>query len=240
MCRGPATSLEFAIMSSEREYEAGAYGAHDADGATPVPPTVYQPRTAAAPSYDEYADPALAHGWQKAYDATRELPVIAPLVEPPPAPAVVSGSRADARRRRNGGRRRVAVAGAVVGTVGAAAAIAGLVTSSSGGERPATSDRVTPGVSEASTGVPDVAEPRSSAPVGAPSAAPSSVTPLRATTQAAAPSSAAPSAPASSAPVTKAPSTPTATSALPTTPPTPTFTGGWPTHGGGGRHRHHW
>ncbi|MEU6239837.1 hypothetical protein [Streptomyces sp. NPDC047024] len=226
-------------MSSEREYEAGAYGVHEAAGAAPVPPTVYyQPQPAAAPTYDEYADPAAAHGWQKAYDATRELPVITPYMEPPPtAPAPVEGSRAAARRRRGSGRRRVAVAGAVVGTVGAAAAaIAGLVASPSGGDSPATSDRVTPGTSEADTVRPDVAEPQTSAPV-APSAAPSSVTPLRATTPVAAPPVVTSSAPVSASPTEKASPTalPTATTAL----PTPTVSEGWPTRGGG-RHRHHW
>ncbi|MFD8910334.1 hypothetical protein [Streptomyces sp. NPDC059575] len=230
-------------MSSEREYEAGAYGVHEAAGATPVPPTVYyQPQPAAAPTYDEYADPAVAHGWQKAYDATRELPVITPLMEPPPAtPAPVEGSRAAARRRRGSGRRRVAVAGAVVGTVGAAAAaIAGLVASPSGGDSPA-SDRVTPGASETPTTRPDVAEPQTSAPV-APSVAPTPVTPLRATTQVAAPPpTVASSAPVSATPTEKASPTtlPTATTALPTAPPTPTVSASWPTRGGG-RHRHHW
>ncbi|MFD8804971.1 hypothetical protein [Streptomyces sp. NPDC059597] len=224
-------------MSSEREYEAGAYDAHEADGAAPVPPVVYRPQPAEAPSYDGYADPAAAHGWQKAYDATRELPVIAPLVEPPPAPPAPEGSRAAARRRRDGGRRRVAVAGAVVGTVGAAAAIAGLVASSSGGDRPATSDRATPGVSEVSTGLPDAVEPQSSASVNTPTTAPSSLIPLRATTPVAAPSSAASHTSASASPEKVSPTAaPTASTAL----PSPTGSFGWPTHGGGGRHRHHW
>ncbi|NKQ23840.1 hypothetical protein HF200_05005, partial [Streptomyces galbus] len=49
-----------------------------------VPPgpnggNVYLPHTAEAPSYEEYADPAAAHGWAgSAYDDTRELPRLAP------------------------------------------------------------------------------------------------------------------------------------------------------------------
>lgn len=38
------------------------------------PPNVYHPQAPAAPAYDGYADPAAAHGWQNAYDETRELP----------------------------------------------------------------------------------------------------------------------------------------------------------------------
>ncbi|MER6631341.1 hypothetical protein ABT301_24485 [Streptomyces sp. NPDC000987] len=61
----------------------GATGAHGGDGAYPamdepqVPPNVYQPMPHSAPRYEEYADPAAAHGWQNAFDRTAELPVIA-------------------------------------------------------------------------------------------------------------------------------------------------------------------
>ncbi|MGV9402519.1 hypothetical protein ACWDQK_05495, partial [Streptomyces sp. NPDC003667] len=44
---------------------------------------MYHPGTAPAPSYDEYADPAAAHGWQNTYDETRELPALSPPSSPP-------------------------------------------------------------------------------------------------------------------------------------------------------------
>ncbi|NEA50113.1 hypothetical protein G3I35_28565, partial [Streptomyces sp. SID10815] len=40
------------------------------------PPNVYHPQAPAAPAYEGYADPAAAHGWQNAYDRTRELPAL--------------------------------------------------------------------------------------------------------------------------------------------------------------------
>ncbi|MYS12762.1 hypothetical protein GTW73_02175, partial [Streptomyces sp. SID4982] len=69
-------------MSTERECEAGVYGAREADGAAPVPPSVYHPPAAPAPSYEGYADPAAAHGWQSAYDETRELPALTGISAP--------------------------------------------------------------------------------------------------------------------------------------------------------------
>ncbi|MFI5570723.1 hypothetical protein ACIA6T_25950 [Streptomyces sp. NPDC051740] len=51
----------------------------DGGSGTPAPqglPNVYLPQTAPPPEYDEYADPASAHGWQNAYDETRELPPV--------------------------------------------------------------------------------------------------------------------------------------------------------------------
>ncbi|NDK27918.1 hypothetical protein FSY75_26390, partial [Streptomyces sp. TR1341] len=66
-------------MSSEREYESEAPGVPGAGAASPLssfPPPVYHPRPGPAPAYEEYADPAAAHGWQNAYDETRELPPI--------------------------------------------------------------------------------------------------------------------------------------------------------------------
>ncbi|MGJ5759013.1 hypothetical protein [Streptomyces galbus] len=102
-----------------------------------VPPgqnggNVYLPHTAEAPSYEEYADPAAAHGWAgSAYDDTRELPRLAP--EPG------AGGRAErrrARRRATGWRsRRGVVTAGAVGAVSVAALVAGvsLSGSSSGG-----------------------------------------------------------------------------------------------------------
>ncbi|MFE6284826.1 hypothetical protein [Streptomyces sp. NPDC057877] len=102
-------------------------------------PKVYHPQAAETPSYDEYADPAAAHGWQNAYDQTHELPSIAAgeqlapqAGEVPPAPAAVP-ARTDrprtghrARRKPSAWRtRRAAVAAGAVGAVSAAALIAG-------------------------------------------------------------------------------------------------------------------
>ncbi|MET8768210.1 hypothetical protein ABZV94_15040, partial [Streptomyces sp. NPDC004658] len=63
-------------MSTEREYEVGADGVYGAGGAPEDRPNVYHPQSAPAPAYEQYADPAAAHGWQNAYDATRELPAL--------------------------------------------------------------------------------------------------------------------------------------------------------------------
>jgi hypothetical protein len=78
-------------MSSHPQYEDGAYGVnpannaagpYDVHGAYPAmggpqgPPNVYQPQPQATPAYDEYADPATAHGWQNAYDETAQLPPV--------------------------------------------------------------------------------------------------------------------------------------------------------------------
>ncbi|MGV9255777.1 hypothetical protein ACWDNY_31305, partial [Streptomyces sp. NPDC003697] len=48
----------------------------DVNGVAPAgdapqgPPNVYLPQPAAAPSYEGYADPAAAHGWEDAYEGT--------------------------------------------------------------------------------------------------------------------------------------------------------------------------
>ncbi|MGY1396153.1 hypothetical protein ACW69H_01930 [Streptomyces sp. SS10] len=52
-----------------------------------TPPSVYLPQTAPPPAYDAYADPAAAHGWQNAYDETRELPPVAAGEPAPPGRA---------------------------------------------------------------------------------------------------------------------------------------------------------
>ncbi|MEU5093354.1 hypothetical protein [Streptomyces sp. NPDC020996] len=81
----------------------GATGAHGGDGAYPamdepqVPPNVYQPIPRSTPRYEEYADPAAAHGWQNAFDRTAELPVIAaPADAYPPDGYPPDGHSADA------------------------------------------------------------------------------------------------------------------------------------------------
>ncbi|MGW1727037.1 hypothetical protein ACWCQK_29465 [Streptomyces sp. NPDC002306] len=147
-------------MSSSSPQPHGAHGAdaaHDpapAPGARPDPespahPNVYRPRTPAAPAYEEYADPAAAHGWTNSYDETRELPVVVDAGRPgadgserpgepgqpgePPGP----GRRALRGRRREARRRRAAVAVGALGVVSAAAVLAGLTFSGSppGGAR---------------------------------------------------------------------------------------------------------
>jgi hypothetical protein len=137
-------------MSRPVEYESGA-------------PNVYQPQPAPAPAYEEYTDPAAAHGWQNVYDATAELPRIEPAAPAPgdrEPPGPHSTGRA-ARRRAAQGKgpwrsRRVVVAVGAFGVVSAAALIAGL--SFSG---PAQDRRV--GIPSASTGTSDATDPASSA-----------------------------------------------------------------------------
>ncbi|MFJ7114479.1 hypothetical protein ACIQW4_14985 [Streptomyces albogriseolus] len=75
-------------MSSASRYADGVNGASVPQG----PPSVYLPQTAPPPAYDAYADPAAAHGWQNAYDETRELPPVA-AGEPAP-PGQVGGEPA--------------------------------------------------------------------------------------------------------------------------------------------------
>ncbi|MEV7883064.1 hypothetical protein ACWD3I_11695 [Streptomyces sp. NPDC002817] len=103
-------------MSSPDEYGNGAHDARDPQG----PPNVYHPRTEPPPPYEEYADPAVAHGWQNAYDETAELPR-------------VPSRRPRSRRRPTPWRsRRVALAAGAVGAVSAAALIAGFAFSGDG------------------------------------------------------------------------------------------------------------
>ncbi|MFR9795286.1 hypothetical protein ACL02U_05160 [Streptomyces sp. MS06] len=65
----------------------GVPGTHPAAGGPGVQPNVYHPYAVQAPAYDQYTDPAAAHGWQNAYDDTRPLPLVAeagpPVGEPP-------------------------------------------------------------------------------------------------------------------------------------------------------------
>ncbi|MFF5469242.1 hypothetical protein [Streptomyces achromogenes] len=141
-------------MSTEREYEAEAHAPQAAGGTPDVRPNVYHPLPAPAPAYEEYADPAAAHGWQNDYDATRELPPVTgaagvpgrPAEPAPPKPSGTGARRAGRgrARRRAGGRRRVVVAGgalaAVAGTVAVIAALSG--TGHPDGSRPADGGRI--------------------------------------------------------------------------------------------------
>ncbi|MEU4037069.1 hypothetical protein [Streptomyces collinus] len=235
-------------MSTERDQGAGASGAHGAGGEPGGVPNVYHPRNVPAPSYDEYADPATAHGWQNAYDETRELPPVQiPMAGPEPEPApvppaprgpAVGPGRADLRRRRRrGGRRRVAVVAGVLGTAGAVAVIAALTGSGSPGGRqhPASEGRVSP---DAASARPKSGSPTATATGGAPGVVSSPpVTSARTAGSAPASSTApagGPTHPAGS------PSAPTSAAPEPTLTGTPTasWTPGHPGRGhghGGGR-----
>ncbi|GHG95417.1 hypothetical protein [Streptomyces lanatus] len=145
-------------------------------------PNVYHPRSAAPPAYEEYADPAAAHGWQNGYDETAELPRSVDGHDDNPADAGPrrgrrSGGSGRGVRRRPRARtpRRVVLAAGAVG-VSAAALVAGFSlsgSSSDGGSRGKQGD--TSPASEVSvdrTGSPggDPAAPGSSDATGAPPA----------------------------------------------------------------------
>jgi hypothetical protein len=214
-------------MARPPQHADGAYGVPDVtreSGGFPGPPNVYHPWAESTPAYEEYADPAAAHGWENAYDQTRELPSVAADV-----PAVVRGSgpgRRGARRKPAARRsRRALVAVGAVG-VSAAALIAGF--SLSGSSRDGSPDpkgggtRSVPDEPTGSTGAASpAADPpvRSDAPVaaatdgtgasaGASAGAGASRGPAAGATQAGAPSPT-PSAELSSAPSASA-SAPTA------------------------------
>ncbi|KOG32775.1 hypothetical protein [Streptomyces resistomycificus] len=125
-------------MSRPPEYENGASGAQ-------VVPNVYLPPAEPTPPYEAYVDPAAAHGWQNAYDETRELPPVPagePLaaggrvtgVEPGAAGRAVPGRRRARRKVSRWRSRRLVVATGAAGAVSAAALIAGFsFTGSPGG-----------------------------------------------------------------------------------------------------------
>ncbi|MFI8087163.1 hypothetical protein ACIF9R_02465 [Streptomyces sp. NPDC086080] len=67
---------------------ASRYADEGNDASVPQgPPSVYLPQTPPPPAYDAYVDPAAAHGWQNAYDETRELPPVAVGEQGPPESA---------------------------------------------------------------------------------------------------------------------------------------------------------
>ncbi|AZP20087.1 hypothetical protein EJC51_30845 [Streptomyces aquilus] len=118
-------------MSRPPQYENGIGAAGEPQGA----PNVYHPQPEPPPSYDAYADPAIAHGWQNTYDETAELPSLAlgapGLAEAPAAP-VGAGPRSRRKPKTGPWRsRRVAVAAGAVGAVSVAALIAGFSLSGS-------------------------------------------------------------------------------------------------------------
>ncbi|MET7482610.1 hypothetical protein [Streptomyces sp. NPDC005538] len=195
-------------MSRPTQSENGVHGA-------PEPPNVYHPQADSVPSYDAYADPAAAHGWQNAYDETRELP---PVPVPAPVPAEgpeAPGGRARTRRdaRRDARRpRRVAVAAGAVGVVSVAALVVSLTLSGASSDgSPGQGDRVKVSTAGESTGAPAgeaaSASPEGSAPATT-AASPSSSPASGASTSAGGPASADPT-----------PTSPAATSVAPSATP---------------------
>ncbi|WP_405731962.1 hypothetical protein OG885_16940 [Streptomyces sp. NBC_00028] len=186
-----------------------------AAGAPQGAPNVYHPRAEPPPSYDEYADPAVAHGWQNAYDETAELPSLPGVTDVPgaadvpgvagvPGAAVAPGPRSRRKPKPSPWRsRRVVVAAGAVGAVSMAALVAGFSLSGAPGGSEGKERRTgsaapdvtegsatdTPGVTDASRGgSPSVA---SSAP------APSSPASTRTASESAAPADVTPTATAS-------------------------------------------
>lgn len=246
----PLASLEFALMSSQGQYGSGA---HDAPQG---PPNVYHPSAAPAPSYEQYADPAAAHGWQNAYDETAQLP---PIREEGPGPDGVpggwtapagdgpesgtrsggAGTRAAARRaqRRRGGRRRVAVAGGAVAAVSVAALLAAFSFSGSPSEGTEGHQDPSPAPSAADSSPDDEDEATSPAPpettdtVPQPPSSPTTSTPATAEPTATT-SQTKPTDPGTTTPA-RTPTPPESTTPTPTTEPSATPTSR-PGHGPGG------
>ncbi|MER6071006.1 hypothetical protein ABT187_19660 [Streptomyces sp. NPDC001817] len=224
--------------------------AHPQEGraaADAPPPNVYLPQSASAPAYDEYADPAAAHGWQDAYDRarengrTRELPAV-PAPGEPDVPAGGRAARRRRQRRRPGGRRRMVVVAGVLGlagTVGVIAALAG------GSDAPAP-DGSGPAVGRSVTASPrtDTGSPSagaSTAAAGSPAPAPSSSSSspdVRASRESRGPSGdgRTASVPAPAPTTSRAPA-PTATTAAPTA-SEPGFPGGQGHGHGATKHPH--
>ncbi|WP_458245425.1 hypothetical protein [Streptomyces sp. MAI_2237] len=209
-------------MSRPAEYENGAQGTsvtrHPLDGGAQDPPSVYHPQQQPAPSYEEYADPAAAHGWQNAYDETARLPAVVPDADRP-RPRTAPGHRAR-RRPSRWGSPRAAVAGAV-GAVSVAAVIAGF--SFSGASAGGTGGKEThPGPSATDLPAPTgQEESAASGDAPASSGAPASATPAKDaatpgdTTPAASPTAAATASPQPSAPATTSGSDPVQTTYAP-------------------------
>ncbi|MFB9464201.1 hypothetical protein [Streptomyces cinereospinus] len=176
-------------------------------GESQGPPFVYQPqlRPDQIPAYEEYADPAAAHGWQNAYDETRELPPVAP-----------PGPRRSRRKPGSWRQRRVAVAAGAVGAVGAAALIAGFSFSgsSSGGAVQGERERTSPAADDPGPVTPSRAATDDG---GGPATAPAAASSPAPGTSAAAPGPSASGGTASSAPTAEASTT--------APPPAPAATG---------------
>lgn len=224
LSRYSPASLQSAVVSSEREYESEPPRA----GEGAAPPPVFLPRPGPAPSYEEYADPAAAHGWQNAYDETRELPPIADADAPGadgPGPGEGRAGRRRQERRRRAGRRRLAAVAGALGVACTVALIAGVAGGSddpaasrskgsgrAGAPQSAPADAVAPetpapaaGSASGGVTVPTASAPTASTPA-APRTAPAGTTAPAATAPAPDGSSAAPPpAPTSEPPATAAP-----------------------------------
>ncbi|MFI6353084.1 hypothetical protein ACIBJF_10575 [Streptomyces sp. NPDC050743] len=222
----------------------------DARHAPPASPNVYLPQADSAPAYDEYADPAAAHGWTSAYDETRELPAQAGPGEPTGAaePTEPTGAnepaepvgrsrtgegRAARRRaeRRTGGRRRVV---AVAGALGVAGAVAVIAAVAGGSGSPASDGPGPDGGTHAVVGDSATASPRTDAG----SSAASTATPGASSTSPSRSSAGASQGKASTGPTTSAPATTSATAGAPTPTATtadpPTSTSAFPSGRGHG------
>ncbi|MDX3456916.1 hypothetical protein PV396_34050 [Streptomyces sp. ME02-8801-2C] len=159
----------------------GAVGEYDGQGAlpdsagSPQPPNVYHPQVepGPAPTYDAYADPAAAHGWQNAYDATAELPAMRAIGAEGQAAGVAAGVSAGGhRRKKSASSRRGVVVGVVAGAVGVVSVMALIVGVSgsdapSGGGSGGEGKRSRPTAGASVTPVREPAVINSSAPVGA-------------------------------------------------------------------------
>jgi hypothetical protein len=209
-------------MARPPQHENGAYGVpgvtREGDESA-GPPNVYHPWAEPMPLYEEYADPAAAHGWQNTYDQTRELPAV-----PADVQAVVRGAgpgRRGTRRKPPARRsRRALVAVGAVG-VSAAALIAGFSFSGSspdgardlkgGGARsvPDEPNGSTGAASSADPALPSDAPPATptagTAPVGADASRGSTAGATQAAAPSPTPSTGLPSTPSTSAPVSTAP-----------------------------------
>ncbi|TPQ19617.1 hypothetical protein [Streptomyces sporangiiformans] len=117
-------------------------GAYRENGEGRDTPRVYHPYGDTAPAYDEYADPAAAHGWQNAYDDTVRIefgedPAAAGSSPKPPAavlPDAEGRHERLMRRRRVRLRRRGAVAAGVACVGLCVVVITGLFGSESSGD----------------------------------------------------------------------------------------------------------
>ncbi|MEU9366943.1 hypothetical protein AB0D71_19865 [Streptomyces avermitilis] len=147
----------------------GPSGADAAHGAPHEAPNVYHPQADAAPAYEEYADPAAAHGWENAYDSTRELPVTVPDADDPAGPGgpVLDGGPRRRARPKGRGRptSRVLLAVGAVCALGAAVAIAGFSGSGSPAGPQVEGDGVRPKAERSERSEPSVDASASTGPV---------------------------------------------------------------------------
>jgi hypothetical protein len=188
-------------------YPAG--GSHPDGGEDLNQPNVYHPYAVAEPDYGGYADPAAAHGWQNAYDETRELPVTPVIPGGVSDHGAVGETRASRRRARTASSsplpRRAALAVGALGAVGVVVALAGGFGSGSSGAPADAGQSALP-----------KAAPSASSTEATGTASPTATEPTRAAASAAAATeaSAAPGASRAAAPVSAASESPT--SAAPT------------------------